>query len=174
LLSLAKKEGAFCVASFLGDEAEEFAQGGGIQNTDLLVINEDEAAAFLGRTKDDPQRLVSECYQKVKEQNQGALLAVTFGPGGSYLCENNQLVHLPAMPVQVVATGGAGDAFVAGTVCGLVLGLPFLPGSGPSATQLGASLAAESITKLDTIADSIDRAFVMEVLNKMTAGEDSI
>ena len=171
LLSLAKNGGAFCVASFLSDEAGDFARGDGIRNTDLLVINEDEAAAFLGDAMEDPQQLVSACYRKVKEQNPSALLAITFGAEGSYPCQGDQIVHLPAVPVKVVATGGAGDAFVAGTVCGLALGLPFLPGGGPSAAQLGASLAAESITKLDSIADSIDKPFAMEVIRKMTAGE---
>lgn len=172
LLRLAKSAGAFCVSSFLSDEAQDFAEGGGLMNTDLLVVNEDEAAAFFGAEATDPLQLIRMCYEKFSGENPEAMLTVTFGALGSYVCSRGTIRHLPAHPVQAVATGGAGDAFIAGTVCGIALGLPFLPGTGASASELGSRLAAESITVMDTIAGQIDRAFAMRIMDELSKGRD--
>lgn len=173
LLELAKDKGAFCVASFLFDEALDFLEGGGLKNSDLLVINEDEAAAFCGRESPDALELTQACAQKLRLINPACLLAVTFGATGSFVSEGAGIHHIPAVPVQAVATGGAGDAFIAGIVCGLALGLPFWSESGTCAAALGARVAAESVKEMDTIASRIDRELVSSIIQEMENGLDS-
>lgn len=170
LLKLAKDKGAFCVASFLSDEARDFIEGGGLKNSDLLVINEDEAAAFCGRESPDALELTQACAQKLRLIKPTCLLAVTFGAAGSFVSENGGVHHIPAVPVEAVATGGAGDAFIAGIVCGLALGLPFWSESGTCAAALGARVAAESVKEMDTIASRIDRSLVLNIIDEMKSG----
>ena len=133
-----------------------FSAGGGLKNTDLLVINEDEAAAFCGTDAADLPVLARACYGKLCEEAPGARLAMTCGAEGSYVCEGAEIRKIPPYPADVVATGGAGDAYTAGIICGLALGMPFLPDAGVSAPDLGAWLAAEAIGVADTIAGHID------------------
>jgi fructokinase len=52
------------------------------------------------------------------------LAAVTRGPGGSLLVAADGVSDLPAVPVRVVDTVGAGDAFTAALTLGLLAGVP--------------------------------------------------
>jgi fructokinase len=48
------------------------------------------------------------------------LVAITRGPGGSYLAAGDASVETPGFPVTAVDTTGAGDGFVAGLLSGLL------------------------------------------------------
>jgi sulfofructose kinase len=48
-------------------------------------------------------------------------VAMSMGAGGSWLGRDDQRVHLHAFPVPAVDTTGAGDAFHAGLIYGLLL-----------------------------------------------------
>jgi len=52
------------------------------------------------------------------------LVAVTDGAQGSVLFDGHQLHRIPSVPIQVVDTTGAGDAFLGGLVAGLAWDLP--------------------------------------------------
>ena len=171
LLRQAKTAGAYCVASCLVDEFPGFAAGEGYRLTDLLVINEDEAAACCGSRETNMEALARACHAVLKRQNPSIRLAMTCGAAGSYVCEEDSVALVPALPARVVATGGAGDAYTAGTIYGLAMGLPFLPGQGLCAPMLGAFLAAESIAEADTIAGHIDRALTQNWLEQHHANE---
>ncbi|MDD4080158.1 MAG: PfkB family carbohydrate kinase [Eubacteriales bacterium] len=166
LLRSAKALGAFCVSSFLLDEVGEFVGGGGVENTDLLAINEDEAAAYCQLKTDDFSKLAEASYEKLRKTNPGIMLAMTCGAQGSFIAAENKLRHIAAKPAKVVATGGAGDAYISGIICGLAMGLPFLGGNELSAPELGSSLAAEAISVPDTIAGHIDRDLFMGLINQ--------
>ena len=68
---------------------------------------------------------------------------------------------MPALPVAVVSTAGAGDALLGGVLTGLAAGLPFAPAGSPppslagrplsSALELGALVAAFKVTSPHTI-----------------------
>lgn len=166
LLAQARASGAYCVSSCLVDEFPEFIAGGGLKMTDLLVINEDEGAAMCGAEEADLEKLAALCHELHRKANPRARTAMTCGAAGSYVCEGGEVHAVPACKAQVVATGGAGDAYTAGTICGLTLGLPFLPGEGYCAPQLGARLAAEAIGVADTIAGHIGREMIMSFLKE--------
>ena len=61
LLKRGKAAGAYCVSSCLVDEFADFTAGGGMQCTDLLVINEDEAAAFCGCSSENMEQRAMQC-----------------------------------------------------------------------------------------------------------------
>jgi sugar/nucleoside kinase (ribokinase family) len=169
LLSCAKAAGAYCVSSYLVDEYPAFRAGGGLKNTDLLAINEDEAAACCGEYTENLRQLARMCQAQLIVENPSMRLLMTCGARGSYVCEGNEVRHIPAIRTEIVATGGAGDAYVSGCVCGLALGMPFLPGEALSVPELGAYLASEAIRVPDTIAEHIDRALVWQFIGRQGA-----
>lgn len=165
LLRRAGEAGAYRVSSCLVDEFDEFAARDGLKNTDLLVINEDEAAACCGTRFAEMRDLAEACHARIRRENANIRLLMTCGAQGSWICEGERMRHLPALATRVVATGGAGDACTAGTICGLAMGFPFLSEDGGlSAPELGVKFAAEAIRDADTISDRIDRAMMLEYI----------
>ena len=172
------------MASFAAEEAAAFTEQGGIVLADLLSLNEDEAYAFTKTNTGYAMRITGEdtglfsavdmpegigllmaaCVQKLQALGSGASLIVTLGSRGSVCYHRGQAAFLPAPPAQVVATGGAGDAFISGVICGLCVNLPLLPpiDGGPSALRLGASFARKSVEHKDTIVPTIGPDDIIE------------
>ncbi len=158
LMRCAKAHGAFCAASVLKDEADEFAAAGGFALCDLLAVNEDEAQAIAGTTTADIAQIASDCFSRVARHNPDVMLVVTAGKLGSYSVFHGNIENIPALPAEPVSTAGAGDAYLAGVICGLSLGLP-LQNEGAAeklrATDAGSFLAHLSILSPHTIADTV-------------------
>lgn len=66
------------------------------------------------------------------------IVAVTVGSKGCYIFDGNQTYNIPGYPVQVVETTGAGDAFHAGFVYGMLNGQMSLQEIGEFANACGA------------------------------------
>ena len=91
----------------------------------------------------------------------GVRLVVTAGARGAFAFDGAAWAHVPALPVAVVSTAGAGDALLGGVLTGLAAGLPFAPAGSPppslagrplsSALELGALVAAFKVTSPHTI-----------------------
>lgn len=97
------------------------------QAWDLLVLNEKEALAACGNVASAPQQL-AQAAQSV---------LVTLGAQGVFGVLNATCVRVPAAPVHLVDSTGAGDAFCAGVIAGLVRGR-----TPTAAAQLGTCAAA--------------------------------
>jgi fructoselysine 6-kinase len=67
----------------------------------------------------------------------------TRGPGGAVLFDGRRAYRQPALPTRVVDTLGAGDAFIARTLVGLVGGEPI-----PQTLQAAAELAARTCAEV--------------------------
>ena len=80
------------------------------------------------------------------------MVTVTAGARGSWSWDGTTLTHLPALPVPVVGTAGAGDAHLAGIIAGLAVGLPLV-----EAHQLGVLTAAVAVGSPHTINFELDR-----------------
>jgi sugar/nucleoside kinase (ribokinase family) len=78
-------------------------------------------------------------------------IAITNGKRRTYIVDRGRMTTLPALRVAAANTAGAGDAFLAGLVCGQILGLPFSHGSGLTAASFARLCAAFSVTSTDTI-----------------------
>jgi len=84
---------------------------------DLLIMNESEAA-WLG------QRLGREGDAMALHEALGIGVAITKAERGAALAMQDQVIRLPAFPVQVVDTTGAGDAWCGVLAAALDLGMP--------------------------------------------------
>ena len=130
LLEIAKKRGAFTIASFLSAEAEEFMQAGGFKLADLITINADEARAVSNDSFTKAAEIITFANPVIK-------LAITDGARGSHLYENGVYSHLPCNPAEkVLSTAGAGDAFLGGLTAGIIAGKSFV-----NAAKYGAEAA---------------------------------
>ncbi len=180
LLERGKSGGAFCAASVLREEAGEFRRLGGFELCDLLAVNEDEAQAISGKENTDKLKTAKACYAELAKYNPNIALIVTAGEQGSYCVQGGNVEHIPAVSSAVVNTAGAGDAYLAGVICGLALGMPlqYLRGGNNEvirATDFGALLAGLSLESKHTIADNIDKNDVMKKLqNIIKAGSYDI
>lgn len=94
---------------------------------DLLVLNEKEAQAACGGAQNAPANLSAAADS----------VLVTRGSHGVTGTLNGTRVQAPSAPVTVRDATGAGDAFCAGVIAGLVRGMPPL-----AAVQLGTHAAA--------------------------------
>jgi sugar/nucleoside kinase (ribokinase family) len=122
--------------------------------TDLLALNQDEAAVVAGIESDNvsPLSIVEATLSKLQAINPALQVTITAGKEGSWSWDGKSLSFLPAFPSCMVSTAGAGDAFLAGVITGLVADLPL-----PQAQELGTLVAALSVTSPHTINPEIDR-----------------
>ena len=109
-------------------------------NTDLLFCNEFELKA-LYQTED----LNAALELGTKEVD---ILACTAAEKGAYIMQNNEKIHVPAVPTKIVDATGAGDMFAAGFLWGLVEGCDI-----KICGQMGCIAAAEIISHLGARAE---------------------
>jgi len=102
-----------------------------LERVDLLVCGHADAATVLGVTGDD--RAVA---RTLAERTRGGAAVVTHGAAGATAWDGEDWVHADAVPATVIDRLGAGDAFDAGLLDGL------LSGSLEEGLRRGAALAA--------------------------------
>jgi sugar/nucleoside kinase (ribokinase family) len=127
-LELASDCGNYRVCSFALGEIEEAQIMGLFSLTDLLALNQEEASALLGDGSGpvlDDGRL-AECAAQFTATHPRLRLIVSLGPKGACGFECGSSQFCPAPVLQPISTAGAGDALLAGVVCGLAAGLPFI------------------------------------------------
>lgn len=92
-----------------------------LKNTGVLVLNKEEAQALLKSSSSSFEFLLQEL------QKQGPkVVIVTDGKKGLYALQGNIMYSLTKTPnVKIVHTAGAGDAFTAGFLAGLIKSYPF-------------------------------------------------
>lgn len=76
---------------------------------------------------------------------------VTDGPRGAWVNHDEFVGHIPAIKVDTIDTTGAGDAFTAGVLTGIIHGL-----GAEASARLGAATGALATTTLDTFAGPED------------------
>jgi sugar/nucleoside kinase (ribokinase family) len=154
LLDLATRTGALRVGAFTTAEIEPALASDLLRRLDLLALNRDEAAALAALPSTSlPAEIAAAAVRAVQRSQPALWLSVTSGADGSWVWDGRNLQHRPAHPVPVVNTAGAGDAHLAGLLCGLAAGLPLA-----EAHALAALVAAVSVTSPHTIHDGLDAA----------------
>lgn len=163
LLRRATERGALRVASLTSVEIEEVRETGFLALVDLVSMNEDEASALAGAPfpSGPLQPFLERLRGVVTAFCAGVRVVVTAGARGAFAFDGAAWAHVPALPVAVVSTAGAGDALLGGVLTGLAAGLPFAPAGSPppglpgrplsSALELGALVAAFKVTSPHTI-----------------------
>lgn len=116
---------------------------------DLLVANEGEAQALAGRGREEPRALL--------DLTPRAVLTLG-GEGAWYVDRDGTEVHVPAVPVDVVDSTAAGDAFTAALAVGwgegrdLVDAVRWASAAGAACVRkLGASVALPRRAEIDEL-----------------------
>lgn len=163
LLQRAGEKGALRAAALTTAEVAEARETGLLPLVDVLALNEDEAAALAGEPwpAGAPGAFLDRCADVLHAAQPAMRAVVSAGGRGAWALDGTGWTHVPALPVPVVSTAGAGDALLGGLLAGLAAGLPFAPASGAraglterplgSAAELGALAAAFKVTSPHTI-----------------------
>ncbi|MCS7260369.1 MAG: PfkB family carbohydrate kinase [Anaerolineae bacterium] len=160
LLELGTRYRMLRVASFATGELAEAIELGMLRHVDLLALNRSEAAAFAGLAAEEhtPTAIARAATERLGQMNPDAYLTVTAGAHGSWSWDGHALVHRPAIRVNAVSTAGAGDAFLAGVLVGLVARLRL-----HQAHELGVLVAAHAVTSPHTINKETDRVTLWQL-----------
>lgn len=186
LLETGRSRGGFTAASVLSSEVEEFRRLSGFEKTDLLAVNIDEAEAIAETFQGSPGGnssiagpVILKCFGALKTLNPNIMLIISDGPNGCYGCSGDKIERYPALDVEAIGTSGAGDALLAGVICGLCCGLPFLKGKSDgyfsetplkSAMELGILLAGISVTSPDSIDKDICAEYLIDFVRNKNIG----
>jgi ribokinase len=117
----------------------------GFPDIDVLIPNQVEAKTLLGLDVShavDAEDLARECQRRFGISR----IVVTLGETGAIVAEGLKLYREAAVPVEVVDTPGAGDAFSAGLAVGIARGLEFR-----EAVRLGCAMGAYAVTLRESI-----------------------
>lgn len=112
--------------------------------TDYLLPNDEQVLGFTGAAT------LAEGAQKLVAAGAGCV-AVTQGAKGALVVTPNEVIEVPAFAIEPVDTTGCGDAFSAGFLRGLSLGLDHR-----GAAELGCAAAAQVAQGVGTDAGSYD------------------
>lgn len=113
-------------------------------NVDFLTPNESELRILLGLPPDDPRS--SRDLARELRQRGVRNVVVTLGRSGALILTDELDVMVPAIPVEVVDTTGAGDAFNSGFAVALAEGRDIV-----SAVRFGVVCGSIACTKLGVI-----------------------
>jgi ribokinase len=112
---------------------------------DVLVPNQTEAGILMGRAPGE--RLPpAELARRLQDYFGVRSVLITLGASGALMADGEEQQTVPAFPVPVVDTPGAGDAFTAGLAFGLVAGAAL-----GEAASFGCLVAARAITIRESI-----------------------
>lgn len=151
-MTLGRKHGVLTIlnpapATRLDDEV--------LRNVDYLTPNETELRILLGLAPDDPAP-TAELARRLRAHGVGHLI-VTMGEKGSLILTDDGLERIPGVPVEVIDTTGAGDAFNSGLAVALAEGRPLA-----EAVKYANCAGAIACTKLGVIPAMGTRAMVDE------------
>ncbi len=127
---------------------------GVLPEVDYFVPNDHEAAALTGES--DPRRQA----ESLLELGAGTVI-VTMGERGLVAASRDETIELPAPRVDVVEPSGAGDAFAAGLVYGLLQGWALR-----RCLEFAGVIGASACTRLGCTAGLFTRAEADDYLEK--------
>lgn len=107
-----------------------------LQLTDVLIVGTEFATRLTGITD-------LRAALRVASKRGPWFVGVTLGPGGALAYVHGEFHYVPAFPVPVVDSTGAGDIFHAGSIYGLLQGWPV-----PDTLRFAAAAAALKCEKL--------------------------
>lgn len=135
--------------------------------TDILVVNESEAALLTGL----PVQTIADAVEAARSLRRSGpcKVAVTLGKNGAVLLEGDRAWHVPSMPVQAVDATAAGDSWVGALATCLSAGATLLEAASFAAV-VGAITASRpgaqpSLPRLDEVQALADQAPVPRQLS---------
>lgn len=140
-LQLAREAGAI---SILNPAPAQHVPPEFLKNADIVTPNEIELRLMLGRAPDSRTNVIDLCDELLQMGVQRII--VTRGERGAMIVTRDGFLNVPAFPVQVVDTTGAGDAFNGTLAAYLASGMPLEP-----AVRHAVAAGALACTKLGVI-----------------------
>ncbi len=120
---------------------------------DILVPNRTEGAVLMGRKSEasaSPSRLARDLQDYFGVPN----VVITLGADGALVREGKNEEAVPAFPVEVLDTPGAGDAFTGGLACGLMAGAGLVEAARFACLAAGRAVTLrESVPGFGTLAE---------------------
>lgn len=113
-----------------------------LANLEVVFLNKREAYELTG-VQPDPSRADEYKMLKLLAEAGCRKVVITDGEEGADGYDESGPCYVPAYPVKVASTVGAGDAFASGCVAGLVRGLPLV-----DAMKIGAANAASVVQQI--------------------------
>lgn len=115
-----------------------------LKNADIVTPNEIELRILLGRAPDAKVNVIDLCDELLQLGIQRVIL--TRGARGAMIVTRDGYLNMPAFPVEVVDTTGAGDAFNGTLATYLASGMPLEP-----AVRHAVAAGALACTKLGVV-----------------------
>lgn len=117
-----------------------------LSKTDILFLNEDEAAALGFK---DPFKLMESMHKKYNL----SLIAFKMGEKGSILStgKKNETIYIPAYKVEEVNTSGAGDSYAAGLLHSIAKGHDLL-----TSGRIASYYASRTVMKLSSRPEMVE------------------
>ncbi|MGX8714296.1 MAG: carbohydrate kinase family protein [Lachnospiraceae bacterium] len=147
IVNLAKKHHKK-IYSIVGNMSVILARKDLVRQTDCFICNEIEAGKFFddpALTAFNPAQMLDYLPGAAKEAGIRSMVVTMGAQGSVYYDEDTQVSGIcQPIPVQVVDTSGAGDAFFSGTVMALTRAIPL-----PEAVVYGARLASATISRAE-------------------------
>ena len=156
LTSTAKASGMAIYVDVKQPKAKKFALSDfseALSNVDCIFPNQEEAVYFTGES--DPAH-ACDVFLRTGVRN----VIVKLGAGGALHMGENGYFHIPAWDTPVADGVGAGDAFAAGFICGILEGM-----SARQAAELASVCSAICISEYGAISGLKSRAQVDAWLN---------
>ena len=97
-----------------------------LAKTDILVVNEVEAAFYAGRTASSLEEGCGMADELARKY--GNICVITMGSEGAAVSDGNQHEAVPPKKVKAVETTGAGDSFIGGLAYAVISGMDIFEG----------------------------------------------
>jgi fructose-1-phosphate kinase PfkB-like protein len=148
LLDLAAENGLFRAASFTSEEMRFVRESLVLDKIDLLAVNVEEMRSLLelGSSKTTNEEIAKKGAETLSSCHENLKMSVTAGSTGSWTWDGQSLNYISAIDVPVASSGGAGDAYLAGILAGIAVGLSLR-----EAQKLATAVAGVSVTSPHTI-----------------------
>lgn len=154
-MELAQKHGAISILNPAPAQALTAQQ---LAHVEVLTPNESELRILLGLAPDDPTDTL-ELARRLQARGVKNLVVTRGGEGALVITADGHTQHIPGVPVKVVDTTGAGDAFTCALGVALAEGKPLA-----EAVRFAAAAGALACTKLGVIPALATRAEVEATL----------
>lgn len=114
-----------------------------VEHADIVFANSNEARALCGFSSSKSPALAAKHISYYSP-----LISVTDGARGSYIAVKGEVIYIPPSPCVPVDTCGAGDAYAAGILYGILRGSSNLKGMGNLAARVAAVVVGQQGTRL--------------------------
>lgn len=125
-----------------------------LKQIDIALIGQDEGNILFGT--ENPIKIIEECKKFGVNT-----IAVKLGKEGAFVSDNEKTIKVDAIPTRVIDNVGAGDAFAAGFICGILEGRDI-----EKCGEMGCRMGELVISSQGDIEGVPDRLYLDKIMSK--------